>query len=216
MVFDSVSALLELSGPVEGADRHVEDCGPDGDIGDQYRNLLRRQNGFFAFDQALQVFPSGRSEIGASVQSWNSTDLWGGEYGDMIEGHWFFAQDVFGVQFSIFEGAIVTFDPETADVSPFASSFQEWAAAVLADNGTAVGARLATRWLQRNGVLRDGQRLAPKVPFILGGRSRIEDLYAADAVQALKFYASLAIQVRDLPDGTPIIWSTESPPARSE
>lgn len=60
---------MELARPVAGADRHVDDCGPDGEIGDQYR------------------------------------------------------------------GAIVTFDPENTDVSPFVYSFQEWAAAVLADNG---------------------------------------------------------------------------------
>jgi hypothetical protein len=41
----------------------------------------------------------------------------------------------------------------------------------------------------------------PKIPFVLGGPFEATNLYAADAVKAMRFYGNLASQIRELPDG---------------
>ena len=44
----------------------------------------------------------------------------------------------------------------------------------------------------------------PKVPFFLGGAYSMENLWAGDAVEGMRFKADLAMQTTNLPDGTQI------------
>lgn len=56
----------------------------------------------------------------------------------------------------------------------------------------------------RHGVLVEGQRLVPKLPFVAGGEFEVDNLYAADAVEGMRARGNLAVQIRDLPDGAQI------------
>jgi hypothetical protein len=47
-------------------------------------------------------------------------------------------------------------------------------------------------------------RLMPQIPFVLGGRFSLSNLFALDAVRAMKTYANLALQIKDLPDGATV------------
>jgi len=93
--------------------------------------LLRRKNGFYAFESALHVLPSGTGEDVMSLERWNAPDLWRHEYGDMTEGCFFFGEDVFGGQFCFRAGQVCTFDPETGDIEPLAPSLDAWAGEIL-------------------------------------------------------------------------------------
>ena len=66
------------------------------------------------------------------------------------------------------------------------------------------GYEQAHEWQQKSGRLRDGVRLIPKTPFILGGDYSVENLFALDAVKGMRYRADIWKQIRDLPDGTPI------------
>jgi len=53
----------------------------------------------------------------------------------------------------------------------------------------------------------------PKIPFFLGGAYSMENLWAGDAIEGMRLKADLAIQTKNLPDGSQVrIIIGEKPP----
>jgi hypothetical protein len=42
----------------------------------------------------------------------------------------------------------------------------------------------------------------PKIPFVLGGKYSLDNLYALAAVSGMKTRGNIARQIKDLPDGS--------------
>lgn len=175
-----------------------------GPLGNELLQLLTKRNGFYCFESALHVFPSACDPTLMSIERWNSNDLWRKEYGSAVEGHVFFAEDVFGDQFGLNRGKVYRFDPESGEIEESATNLEKWAGRILADTDYETGYPLASAWQQQNGPLAPGTRLVPKVPFILGGEYKVDNLYALDAIEAMKYRADIWNQIRNLPDGTPV------------
>ena len=167
-------------------------------------DLLRAKNGFYAFESALHVFPAGAAHDGPSLADWNTGTGWRGEYGSLAEGCFFFAEDIFGGQFCLFDGCVMGFDPETGEKRFMASTIEEWAGALLADPDVLTGYPLAHEWQVRHGAVPPGARLIPRVPFVLGGEFTPENLSLIDAARGMRSRANLAVQIRDLPDGAAV------------
>ena len=70
-----------------------------GAMADPLLDMLGLKNGFYAFESALHVLPSHSNEYEFGLDEWNSGALWRHEYGKMVDGCLFFAEDVFGGQF---------------------------------------------------------------------------------------------------------------------
>lgn len=169
----------------------------------ELQKLLEKKNGIYAFESALHIFPSNCSnEI--DLETWNRPDCWKEEYDADLEEYLFFAEDAFGGQFAISNNVIFRFDPETGELEHFANSIEEWASKILEDYDFETGYSLASEWQKINRPLKKGERLLPKIPFVLGGEYNIENLYASDAVEGMRFRASIARQIRDLPDGAQV------------
>lgn len=47
-------------------------------------------------------------------------------------------------------------------------------------------------------------RLVPKTPFVLGGGYNLDNLYALEASESMRYRGSIATQLRDLPDGAAV------------
>ncbi|MFJ4347441.1 SMI1/KNR4 family protein [Pseudomonas sp. NPDC089401] len=171
--------------------------------GDELKAMLMQKNGFYAFAGALHVLPSTQrySDSGVTLETWNSPDLWRSGYGLTGTDIAFFAEDLFGVQFCIHGDEVLSFDPETAGFSYLASSIEEWADKILSDYDYLTGYSLAHGWQMKNGALKQGDRLLPKQPFVLGGKFKIENLYACESVSGMKVRSELATKIKDLPDG---------------
>lgn len=145
----NLERLLALAGPP---------LGPPvlkiGDVPAELAGLLSRSNGFVAFESALYVFPLGVVfDPAISLESWNEPGLWRAGYGAMADGLLFFAQDIFGGQFALSWGGVVSFDPETGDVSQIGDDLDAWAAEILADYELLTGFPLAHAWQQCHGQL---------------------------------------------------------------
>jgi hypothetical protein len=166
--------------------------------------LLELANGLYAFESALHVYSDLGTDSEHGLLSWNRPDVWRQEYQGAADRGIFFAEDIFGHQFSSENGAVFLFDTETDTYEPFAADLEDWASVILEDFRATTGHPLAHEWQAANGPLPLGQRLAPKIPFVLGGEYSASNLYAIDTAKALRFRASLAGQIRDLPDGTQI------------
>ncbi|GAA2997630.1 SMI1/KNR4 family protein [Actinokineospora diospyrosa] len=176
-----------------------------GRIGVELAELLGRRNGFYAFESALHVFGLGAAES-PDLERWNAGECWRDAYAGSAEGYLFFAEDVFGFQYAVSADGerVVLFDPETAGVERVADSLGAWAAEVLAEADYRTGHPLARAWQERFGALPPGSRLLPKMPFVAGGKYEVDNLYLLDAVEGMRVRGSIAVQIRDLPEGTPI------------
>jgi hypothetical protein len=126
------------------------------------------------------------------------------EYGNLFKGLLSFGQDIFGNQFSfdLDNGKIVFFDIETADKKIIANNFSGWTEAIINDLDYYTGHKIAKAWINSD-KLTYGQRLSAKIPFILGGNYALDNLFASDYPKFIKSAASIAMQVHNLPDGTP-------------
>jgi len=175
-----------------------------GKCAEQLEDMLKRKNGFYAFESALHVFPLNGDESKISIEKWNSNGLWKDEYNGNLENITFYAEDLFAGQFGIQENKIVRFDPEVGEINTFSGDLVEWAEKILDDYDCETGYPLATDWQKRNGILQPGFRLLPKIPFVLGGEYEVENLYATEAVAGMYLRADIWRQIKDLPDGTDI------------
>ncbi len=171
--------------------------------------LLQHRNGFYAFESALHIYPSSPERAGEtdpaspmSLERWNEPDLWRNDYGDLANGLAFFAEDIFGTQFALSQAGVGAFDPETAEVEILAPDLDGWAQLILSDSDYLTGHPLAHRWQAQFGPIPPGSRLVPKLPFVLGGEFELENVTAMDAVKGMKWRATVAEEVRQLPDQT--------------
>lgn len=166
--------------------------------------MIAKRNGFYAFESALHVFPveDCGSEIG--LRKWNSPELWRHEYKALLEGHFFFAEDVFGGQFSIRDNQVWMVDPETGYASAIANSLEGWAQKLLEDDRVLTGWPLGHEWQMKHGPIPIGRRLMPGRLFVLGGEFEVGNLAAVDAIEAMLLRGTIAVQLDGVPEKTQV------------
>jgi len=172
-------------------------------------NLLIHKNGFYAFESALHVFPEGPAAFQISGSTWNEDRLWKYSYGEGLADTYCFACDVFGCQYAFRDDRIVKFDPETGECANHSATIEDWAGAILEDYEYETGYPLAHEWQTLHGSIKNGHRLVPIVPFVLGGDFAISNLRSMDATASMILRGKLATKLRDLPDGSSIDFSTD-------
>lgn len=183
-----------------------------GTLGQELAEILNLRNGFFAYESALLVRPLQHKRPPTGSLEWNASELWKVEYVEDTSDAFFFAEDVFGGQYCIRHDEICTFDPETGLFETMSSSLGGWANDVMADYHFRTGFRLAHEWQRRNAPLLPGMRLLPKMPFVCGGKYDVDNLYSLVDVNGMLFRASIANQIRNLPDGAEIVLGIDTPP----
>jgi len=174
-------------------------------LGSELFVLLEKKNGFYAFEQALHVFPLGSDITGTmTLEEWNSGTLWRSAYDSLTEGLLFFGEDIFSDQFclSAKQKGVFRFYAETAETTLLAESVEDWADFILANYEAETGWPLAHQWQVKNGQLEFGQRLQPRIPFVYQGQYDLDNLWAGDAIKGMLFKGELALKVKDLPNGT--------------
>ncbi len=198
----SLMKLVRIGGPALTNQDPRQQLASLGARARELHGMLTQRNGFYCFEGALHIFPSGHGDM--PLEAWNSVELWRSSYGGMTHDYLFFAEDIFGNQYGIEGGKIISFDAETAEAEIITDTLEEWAAKVLAEYEYMTGYPLAHSWQEKNGRLPLGKRLIAKVPFVAGGEFNEENLYPLDSVQAMRWHGDLARQIRDLPDGASI------------
>jgi len=202
-----ISKLLDIaSSPELGTPPLLDaDCQRlAGPLGPRLLEILHALNGFYAFESALHFLPADVVSGPLEINQWNSFDLWRFEYRGLADECLFFAEDAFGGQFCIFDGAIYNFDAETGDKNWLAHDFESFADILLGDFQFLTGYPLAHEWQVKFGPIPPGQRLVPILPFVAGGEFSLSNLRLMDRVKAMRMRGDVATQIRDLPDGTPI------------
>jgi hypothetical protein len=174
-------------------------------LGPELLHLLERRNGFYAFESSLHVFPITTEPVnGMSLAEWNTDSTWRNGYADLTGGLLFFAENIFQNQYCLSASGVLRFNAETGGTEPMADSLENWADIILRDYEHETGWTFANNWQTENGPLSPGKRLMPKIPFFLGGAYSMENLWAGDAVEGMRFKADLATQTRSLPNGAKV------------
>lgn len=175
--------------------------------------MLQEKNGFYAFESALHVFPL-MPDANSGLEAWNSASLWRNAYEDLSEGLLFFAEDILQDQFCLSrkQDGVYRFHAETGLSVLTAESIEEWARRVLDNYSTETGWPLLHEWQNKNGPLPQGKRLIPKTPFFLGGEYKLENLWAGDSLEGMRFKADLAMQTRHLPEGSKVTLNIPAKP----
>ncbi|MFE5088094.1 hypothetical protein [Streptomyces mirabilis] len=173
-----------------------------GRVGRDLLSLLSERNGFYAFESALHVFPTDdRDSQLQSLESWNSAVGWRRAYGELDPGLFFFAEDLFGLQFGTDGEVVFSFNPETANVVRLSEGLAEWEKLVLSDYSHMTGHSLAHEWQVRNGEIPVGHRLIPRIPFVVGGSFSVENMVLVESWGAMKYWGDFARSVAEVPDG---------------
>jgi len=208
MVNESIKKLLSIASAPLAFSHDAEGLLPkslDCELLNELYWMLDVKNGFFAFESALHVFPRVECDGILTLKRWNENGAWKNEYDSLIpNGMVFFAQDAFGNQFGIDPTGVSIFYSEFAEIEPIAKNLNEWAELILNDWQGLTGYDLCHEWQVRNRSLREGERLIPKIPFVLGGKYTLDNLYVGDILKAQRFRGSLSRQIVDAPDGTKI------------
>lgn len=175
-----------------------------GQIGIDLARALQERNGFYAFESALLLRPFQRLGQPLGIVEWNEPALWKSSY-ELDTEALFFAEDAFGVQFCIRGDTVSSFEPETGGYEELATSFDGWIHALSLDLNTRVGFPIAQKWQRSNGALKCGERLLPKLPFVLGGKFENSNLYSLSDVDGMRLRASIANQIKNVPDGGQVV-----------
>jgi hypothetical protein len=165
--------------------------------------VIDSKNGGFFYGQSLHIY--GYSQIHAYHDMESINLLLQKEYGDITNGLVSFAQDLFGNQFC-FDTAgnnIVFLDVETGGKDVIARDFSSWVDALQERLHYFTGINVLEEWVL-NDQLKFDQRLCPKVPFVMGGEFKVNNLYASSFPNSIRAYANIARQVYNLPEGTPV------------
>jgi hypothetical protein len=202
----SVEKLLSISSePLAPEPRGFPEFLKKYDLGSELFRMLEQKNGLYAFESALHVFPlTGDPETG--LEAWNAASLWRYEYQDLADGLLFFAEDALQDQFCLSEkeSGVFRFRSETGRTAFVANSIEHWAGVILADSRGETRWSFIHDWQSKNGPLPAGKRLLPKIPFFLGGEYNIENFWAGNPLEGMRLKGDLAVQTRDLPDGTKV------------
>jgi len=170
--------------------------------GRELLKLLTARNGFYAFEPALLVRPLECQTAPFGLVQWNNAATWITNYKANLTGIIFFAEEIFGNQFCIKEEKINLFNSETSELKVVANTLEDWTQWIIEDSKSTTGWPFGHFWQLRNGPLHPGNRLLPKVPFVLGGQFAPDNLYTLGEVEGMRYRATIANQILECPDGS--------------
>jgi hypothetical protein len=205
----SIQKLIEISSePITNRCASISDFSLLGKIPErtinELLNLLREKNGFLAFESALLIMPSIKQHCLPGISDWNAPEGWRRYYEHIDRVTLFFAQDIFAGQFGITSDGIIRLDPETGEVSEHSNSLEDWASKILSNYDYETGWSVGKKWQGINGSLSYEYRLLGKVPFVLGGDYKAENLVKINIVEAMEKLGRLNQQIKGIPDGEKI------------
>lgn len=173
------------------------------DIDDQdyYDFIMESDNGGFFFGQSLHIYGFCEFPHYHNINFVNSTMT--KEFGPMVDKLFSFGQDVFGNQycFELESKRVIFFNIESGERKHLAPNFATWVEVLLGDCEYLTGYPISETWKSGH-LLPYSHRLAPKLPFIVGGDYSVDNLYACESPIYLQIGAAIARQVYNLPDGS--------------
>lgn len=161
--------------------------------------MMNISNGGFFFDRSFQIYSIDKMCIMNIFDVNNKINT---AYGELTNGLFFIAQDVFGNQFGFKNGEFIFFNIETAETSILANDFIEMLSVILEDVDFYTGNGFL-KWYEMfyKEKIEYNQRICPKIPFVLGGEYESQNFHIQSYPNYIFLNANIAKQIFDLPDG---------------
>ena len=170
-----------------------------------YRDLLAQANGYVAYRGGLHVRGACLSPDWHSLRAaWHGERsvhrLWPTVSPDDLP----FAQDALGDQFVLRQNQVHRLAAETGELEALGVDLLGFDAAVRADPVEYLNLAPLEAFCAAGGVLQPGQLLNVYPPYCFESAEADRSFRAIPVSDRLAFLASLATQLRDLPDGTSV------------
>jgi hypothetical protein len=168
-----------------------------------HRRLLERMNGGYFFERSLHVFGACADPPWHSLSAWNAPGLWRDAYGEAAQGLVCFAEDAFGDQYAYsgMGGEVVCFEAELGRVVSVAPHFVAWLEELLARPESVLPLDVMRREVETRQPLEPGGQMFAYPPLCTVESQEGVTVGQVDAVEAMRFRGSLALQLRNLPPG---------------
>ncbi len=165
-----------------------------------------KQGGIHAYSRALRVFGLTKDENAKNIMWWNEESTWKHGYREFFKNAWTFAEDVFGNQFMFDSKGVAWLDIETGELKFLCSTFSQWIKLINDDSDFYTGEPIARIWEEAypEEPLTGMYHLCPVQLFVCKGDYTLENLWRSAAQGHMAMNASIAQQIKDLPDGTKI------------
>lgn len=168
-----------------------------GDV--HYRDFIQTYGDGFYFNYSLHIY--GSSTIYAFHDLKWRTELFHELFSEFIAPETIcFGEDLFGNQFVFYPEGVGFFMIETGEIEFIGKDFNDWLEKINESPDYYSGESLMLEWTQEHKIALS-EILTPKIPFVLGGKLEIDNLYNSNYEKILRFNADLAKQLKDLPDG---------------
>jgi hypothetical protein len=180
---------------------------------DEYRDLLAHTNGYVAYHGGLHVRGACMNPSWHSLRAaWDGESavsrLWPTVSRDDIP----FAEDALGDQFILRKGLVHRLSGETGELESLGVDLVRFDAAVHADPIEYLNLAPLVSFRADGQELQPGQLLSVYPPYCVSSEDTHRSFAAISTHDRLGFLASLAAQIRTLPDGTAIQFDI-TPPA---
>lgn len=193
-----------------GGKDHFNSIAIDQTIEDELQKVIRDKeyfqfireisNGGFFFSECIHMYRL------CSGMNFNDIKYVNNEisksYGELTDGLFSFGQEIFGNQFAfeIESGSIIYFIIETGERQKIADNFSRWLDELFSNFEFLTGVPYKKQWEKENSI-NLGQRLQPKIPFVIGGDYIVSNFYAVNFPKYIHYNADIAKQVVNLKDG---------------
>lgn len=168
-------------------------------------DLLRRANGYVAYDGGLHVRGACHTPEWHSLRAaWRGDRavrrLFPAVRADDVP----FGEDALGHQFVLRDGIVHRLDSEVGELESLDVDLADFDAAVRADPVSYLRLAPLERFRAEGGTLQPGQLLSIYPPYVFEESGKGVSMRAISAGDCLGFLAGLAAAIRDVPDGTRI------------
>lgn len=169
---------------------------------DFYEFLFELEGRDFFLSNSLQFYNFSSSSNYRNIETVNQ--VFSDKYGELANNLISIGQDIFGNQFvfDIASGYFLQFNCETGDKSFMGKQFQEFIINLTSDIEYYSGESFLLNFKDK---IELNQRLCPKKPFTIGGGFEKDNLFVLEFPKYLYFYADIAEQLHNLPEGTRIV-----------
>lgn len=162
--------------------------------------------GIHVFCRSLRIFGLSEHDEALNIQLWNDKSTWKDGYRVFFTEAWSFAEDVFGNQYLFNKNGVEWLDIETGKLTYLCKTFSDWLQMIEEETDYYTGSSISNCWNQTHPeeAITGEYHLCPIKLFVCGGEYEIDNLFRTEAKEHMEMMASIANQIKDLPDGTPI------------
>ncbi|MFZ7134924.1 hypothetical protein ACLSZP_06790 [Avibacterium avium] len=184
--------LLDISKPI------INNLDISLNIPKKIKALFDEFNAYQAFEGALRI--SCWQESGfRNISGWDNFMR-----ENICKNTFFFADNILGDGFCLKNDLFFKYDFETGELEFMGEDLEQFSKTLLLDYNYFTAYSLAKEWQMKNGIITSKEILLPKIPFVLGGGYKYDNLVKKNMKDGLEKKIKIKKTLENIPDGKKI------------